>query len=186
MCDRYEALLDGYYIGRAQASLTDSWTEEELKETSSLSHSVITNSDYVGSAVPTGYPRNPYFGSLIQRDELTQLRKRGDIFCGFHEMDIRFPPTYRLKKLPPLSTTESLTRHFKDPVDPLTEGPRLWRRRSLAFTNKRELEDIYTVKVWNSKTSTSITRIPSYTDRVLYYSNPDKAELLFGEVSEKR
>lgn len=144
---------------------------------------MLSDSNPASFAVPSGFSPNPFFGSLIQKDELTQLRQRGDIFCGFNEMDIRFPPTYRLKKLPPFSMSDTLAGYIEEPLNVLEEGFRLWPRISLAFTNKHELEDIYTVRVWNNKLGTLSTRIPSYTDRVLYHSNPDKAERLYGEVS---
>lgn len=179
--NRYEGLIARRSLSRAQAQLCTESSGQGHQNTDSLSLKA-ENSDDPDSPAPS-HPPNPYFASLLEKDELTQLRNRGAVFSNFKEMDIRFPPTYRLKKRPPLSTTEALESGVNPPRDPLTGTMRLWHRHSLEFTNRHETEDVYTIEIWNSKLGTSTKRIPSYTDRIIFYSSSDKAAMLVPEVS---
>lgn len=81
---------------------------------------------------------------LLQHDELSTAREASQIFTGWQEAPIRFPPTYRRRQGP-----DGLCKDFADPV---------------------QIKNAYSTEV--EKRGTVTLRTPSYTDRILWHTLP--------------
>jgi hypothetical protein len=110
------------------------------------------------------------WSSVLRADELRVIMEDGDAFCGFDEPMPCFPPTYKRKK----GDDDGDCGDYTDPLK-IIQG----------YTNTGEVQELSRKLSGASDPSEESARVaatklrpPSYTDRVLMHSLPDRQRRL--------